>query len=157
MKTTISERFNALIKALGLNANSFAKHIGKAYTSIESICKGKTRPSYDLLESVFITYPELSRDWLVMGDGEMFHPKQDSTEKLEKSDSYLQDHLKTLEGNFDKLAAQLETKDQQIASLQESQKSLQKMLEMVLGKSKGANKRPLVSNMGSGLRFVAIR
>lgn len=129
METTINERFISLIKAVNMNTNSFAKSIDKAYTSVEAICKSKTKPSYDLLESVFRKYPQLSRDWLLMGDGEMFRNMK-QPDQGGPTDEYLHDHLRTLEENFTRLAHQLEMKDQQIAGLQRT-------VDALVGKSEG--------------------
>lgn len=68
---TINDRFNELIKALKLNPSSFARSIGKSYNAVESIVKSKTRPSYDVLEAVFQSYPDLNPSWLMTGKGEM--------------------------------------------------------------------------------------
>ncbi|MGX7688076.1 hypothetical protein ACWA1C_12990 [Flectobacillus roseus] len=72
METTISQRFEALIKALKMNNNSFANSIGKTSTMIKFIVDGKSKPGFDLLEQVLITYPNVNSDWLLRGEGEMF-------------------------------------------------------------------------------------
>jgi len=131
MGTTINDRFVTLIKAVNMNISSFAKSIDKAYTSVEAICKGKTRPSYDLLESVFVHYPQLSRDWLVMGDGEMFRVEPSHTGP---SDSYLKEHLHTLEENFNRLASQLEKKDQQLEAADRRAEGLQRTIDALISR-----------------------
>ncbi|GAB3911479.1 hypothetical protein GCM10028803_53020 [Larkinella knui] len=111
METTINERFKKLIEALGLNPNSFAKRLGKAQSSIAVIVEGKSKPGYELLEKVFANFPQVSRDWLLMGEGEMFRKE----EKSAGADKYLQEHLQTLEKKFETLLAQ---KDSVIEGLQ---------------------------------------
>jgi hypothetical protein len=78
MGTTISQRFEALIKALKMNNNSFANSIGKTSTMIKFIIDGKSKPGFDLLEQVLLTYPNVNSEWLLKGEGEMFK-KQEKT------------------------------------------------------------------------------
>lgn len=128
---TINERFNILLEALGKNPNSFAKSIGKTFTAIDSICKGRSKPGYELLEALFINYPQISRDWLLMGEGDMFKAAHSTTQKDSEQD-YLREYMKRLEENFTKLSDQLSVKDRQIEGLQE-------MLKLTLGKFEGVH------------------
>ncbi|MGM9508563.1 helix-turn-helix domain-containing protein [Larkinella sp. GY13] len=115
MDTTIHERLSKLIKEFNMNTSSFAKAIEKSYNAIESIVKGKTRPSYDVLEAIFKKFPDINPTWLMNGEGEMLRGNQ---KESAKADGYLQEHLILLEQNFSKLLEQLKVKDQQIAGLQ---------------------------------------
>ncbi|MDI9859655.1 helix-turn-helix transcriptional regulator [Flectobacillus roseus] len=72
METTISQRFEALIKALKMNNNSFANSIGKSPSNIKFVVDGSSKPGFDLLEQVLKTYPNVNSDWLLRGEGEMF-------------------------------------------------------------------------------------
>lgn len=132
---TINERLTEFIKTVNKNTNSFAKSIGKTYTAIESICKGKTKPGYELLESIFLNYPQLSRDWLLMGEGEMIR-----SDHTQPDNDYLLEHLKALEENFKLLTAQLATKDKQIDGLQRTADSLQRYVDTLLGSTPGNEK-----------------
>lgn len=129
METTINERFVTLIEALGKNPNNFAKILGKGYTSIDSIVKGKTKPSFDLLEAVLEHYPQVSPEWLMRGEGPMLltsttPPKQPVA--AEPADGYLQEHLKKLENRFDSLISQ---KDSVIENLKDVIKYQRQLLE----------------------------
>ena len=136
---TTGERINDLIGHFKLSKNGFAQRLNVSSTVINGIVKDDHKPGSKILDAIKREFPNVSTDWLLSGDGEMF---KDSSRKNSESDDYLREHLKTLETNFARLAAQLETKDQQIASLQETQKSLQEMLKMVLGKPNGVPRRP---------------
>lgn len=113
---SIGERFSILVKGLKMNNNSFAKSVGKAATTINYIVEGKSKPGYDVLESVVKTYPQVNPNWLLTGEGEMV--KSVPTAPVVSTDSYLVEHLHTLEENFNRLAKQLENKDKQIEGLQ---------------------------------------
>ena len=72
----IGSRFSALIKELKMTNNSFAKSLNKSSTTINYIVDGKSKPSFDVLESVFTQYPQVNPDWLLKGRGEMFQTEQ---------------------------------------------------------------------------------
>ncbi len=114
--TTINERFNILIEALHQNVRSFAQAIDKSYSAVENTCKGRTKPGYDVLDAVLRTYPQVSPDWLMKGEGEMFKAQQVTPPT--QQDGYLLELLKKMEQGFSRLTSQVEVKDQQIASLQ---------------------------------------
>ena len=130
----INERVGQIVRELGITPSAFAKKIGKAQSSVAVIIDGRSKPGFEFLESVCNNVPELSRDWLLMGEGEMFKPKQAD---VTKADGYLQEHLTRLEENFSKLLEQLNVKDHQLESKDSQIASLTRLLESVLGKSNG--------------------
>ena len=72
---TINERFQVLIKRLGLNMNSFAKEIGANSTAIYNIASEKGRknnPSFEVLAKVLLTYENINANWLIRGEGSIF-------------------------------------------------------------------------------------
>lgn len=144
MENSINGRITALMESQRLNINNFSKEIGKSYTAVHAITKGNSKPGYDLLESILEKYPQLNATWLLTGKGEMFEVA--APVEL-ASDSYLREHLKTLEGNFARLASQLETKDTQIDRLT-------RMLESVLGKHEDAPTEGRVLPLWSELKAV---
>ena len=68
---TINQRFGQLIQQLGLNKNAFAQSLGKTASVIQHLMDGRNKPGYDLLYKVFEVYPNVSRDWLMLGKGPM--------------------------------------------------------------------------------------
>lgn len=72
---TINERLSLLIKALGLNNNSFARKLDVNPAVTFNIIEGrKTKPSYDLLEKIIFTFDNINLYWLLKGEGDMFGP-----------------------------------------------------------------------------------
>ncbi len=69
----IDERFQEIIKAYGLNANSFAKKLGISQSTIRNVLGKQSKPGYDLLNNVVRTFPALSCEWLLTGEGEMMN------------------------------------------------------------------------------------
>ncbi|MBR4592504.1 MAG: helix-turn-helix transcriptional regulator [Elusimicrobiaceae bacterium] len=67
----IIERIKEFIKAQGLNNSAFEKRagLGNGYIS-----KVKGSPSPEKCEDILRAFPELSREWLFTGRGEMLNP-----------------------------------------------------------------------------------
>ncbi|MBF9220663.1 helix-turn-helix transcriptional regulator [Hymenobacter ruricola] len=68
---TIDQRFAQLIQQFGLTKNSFAISLGKTASVVQHLIEGRNKPGYDLLCKVFEVYPNVSRDWLLLGRGPM--------------------------------------------------------------------------------------
>jgi hypothetical protein len=68
---SIGQRFTQLIQHLGLSKNAFAQSLEKTATVIQHLVDERNKPGYDLLCKVFETYPNVSKDWLLLGQGPM--------------------------------------------------------------------------------------
>jgi hypothetical protein len=71
---SIGQRFTQLIQHLGLSKNAFAQSLDKTATVIQHLVDERNKPGYDLLCKVFETYPNVSKDWLLLGQGPMMVP-----------------------------------------------------------------------------------
>ena len=71
MQPTVNDRFAQLIQHLGLNKNAFALSLDKTASVIQHLIDGRNKPGYDLLCKVFEVYPNVSRDWIMLGQGPM--------------------------------------------------------------------------------------
>ena len=67
----IDQRFAQLIQQFGLTKNSFAMSLGKTASVVQHLIDGRNKPGFDLLCRVFEIYPNVSRDWLLLGRGPM--------------------------------------------------------------------------------------
>ncbi len=116
LEDSINVRFKELISLLGKSNNSFALSIGKTSTTINNIVEGKSKPGYELLEAVFQMYPQISRDWLLMGEGEIYRIGNNENQ----SSNYLEEYLERLEKQFSEMKemfqSELAVKNQQIAA-----------------------------------------
>ncbi|WP_375445788.1 helix-turn-helix domain-containing protein [uncultured Fibrella sp.] len=133
METTINQRIGQLITAMKMSHNAFAKSINKASTTINYIVDGKGKPSYDVLEGILEVYPEVSPDWLMKGQGEMFRKAEPvTTNKSVDGGAFGEAVLGRVQAGFDEMRRifeeELRAKNQQIAFLQ-------RMLEAMPGKS----------------------
>ncbi len=68
---SVGQRFVLLIKQLGVSKNAFAQSLGKTATVVQHLVDERNKPGYDLLCKVFEVYPNVSRDWLLLGQGPM--------------------------------------------------------------------------------------
>ncbi|MCC2546267.1 hypothetical protein LJY25_07405 [Hymenobacter sp. BT175] len=69
MQTNIAQRFALVINDLGISKNAFARSIGKTATVIQHLLDGRNKPGFDLLEAFFMTYPNVSKEWMMLGSG----------------------------------------------------------------------------------------
>ncbi|MGI4733828.1 MAG: hypothetical protein ACRYG7_01470 [Janthinobacterium lividum] len=68
---SIGQRFTQLIQQLGLSKNAFAMSLDKTATVIQHLVDERNKPGYDLICKVFEVYPNVSKDWLLLGQGPM--------------------------------------------------------------------------------------
>ena len=68
---SIDQRFAQLIQQFGLTKNSFAISLGKTASVVQHLIDGRNKPGFDLMCKVFEIYPNVSRDWLLLGRGPM--------------------------------------------------------------------------------------
>lgn len=69
-----------LIDSLGSNVSAFEKKIGVAPTRIDKLIKRDSRISLDIVQQIKAAYPQVNRQWLQTGEGDMFL----SDEQLQK-------------------------------------------------------------------------
>jgi plasmid maintenance system antidote protein VapI len=69
--TSPGQRFMQLIQQLGLSKNAFAQSLGKTATVIQHLVDERNKPGFDLLNRVLEVYPNVSSDWLLLGQGPM--------------------------------------------------------------------------------------
>ncbi|QDA61855.1 hypothetical protein [Hymenobacter jejuensis] len=72
MPATVADRFAILVQDLGISKNAFAKSLGRTATVIQHLIDGRNKPGFDLLEVLFTVYPNVSKDWLLLGVGEPY-------------------------------------------------------------------------------------
>src|SRR5665647_265543 len=74
-KQTISERLEILIRELGLNPNSFSRQLGypNNNVTIGRIINDKEKaPSYETLQKILSSFPQINPSWLLTGETPMF-------------------------------------------------------------------------------------
>ena len=88
---TISDRFGEFLKQKRLTQREFCKITGYGYTSITKfLTKQTTNPGVSLFALTKHHFPELSIEWIISGEGEMWSEEvniEDEVKYNEKSDT----------------------------------------------------------------------
>lgn len=72
MKEVVLQRVKDFIEKKGVSKNAFAKSLGMEQTTVNNQLIGKRGMSIDLILSFLHNYPDISAEWLLRGNGEMF-------------------------------------------------------------------------------------
>lgn len=72
MKEQVNDRIIELIKSLQITSQKFAGMLNVQSSSISHITSKRNKPSYDLLYNILEVFPDVSPDWLLLGQGEMY-------------------------------------------------------------------------------------
>lgn len=70
-ESSVGQRFSQLIQQLGMSKNAFAMSLDKTATVIQHLVDERNKPGFDLMCKVFEVYPNVSKDWLLLGSGPM--------------------------------------------------------------------------------------
>lgn len=66
----INDRISQLIGKLEITPNAFSDIIGVKSTVVYNIIKGRrSKPSYDVLQKILLSYQAVNANWLLNGDG----------------------------------------------------------------------------------------
>ena len=75
-------RINQLIESTGLNPTAFAAKIGVQQMTLWGQLNGKRKLSLDTVSAILVSFPQLSAEWLLRGEGTMFKTdKEDAQDK----------------------------------------------------------------------------
>jgi hypothetical protein len=98
----IIERIELFISLSGISKNAFDEKIGTSNGYIGKQITRKASVGGDIIQKIVIAFPELSLQWLIMGDGQMLE-KQPETDVIlqEKYISAMERLAKAQEDNLD--------------------------------------------------------
>jgi transcriptional regulator with XRE-family HTH domain len=66
----VGDRIKKIIELLNTDARHFAEKLGVEPSSISHLISGRNKPSFNFLEKLVKTYPEVNVVWLLSGEGE---------------------------------------------------------------------------------------
>ena len=78
---TVGQRISQLISHLGISKNAFAASLDKTATVIQHLVDERNKPGFDLLCKIFEVYPNVSKDWLLQGNGSMLTGSESAAPK----------------------------------------------------------------------------
>ena len=67
----INDRFTKILEYSGFTASEFADEIDVQRSSISYIISGRNKPSLEFIVKIKNRFPEISWDWIILGQGEM--------------------------------------------------------------------------------------
>ena len=67
----INDRFTKILEYSGFTASEFADEIDVQRSSISHIISGRNKPSLEFIVKIKNRFPEISWDWIILGQGEM--------------------------------------------------------------------------------------
>lgn len=71
-----TERILQILEASGLTQKEFSERVGISASMLSLVKSGDNKVSARLLEGVACAFPEVNRDWLLTGEGEMYGAKR---------------------------------------------------------------------------------
>lgn len=72
MESAVLERVKTIIQAKGLNVSQFAASINMSQTTVNNYVTGKRGISFGLINSILVNMPDISAEWLIKGEGDMY-------------------------------------------------------------------------------------
>lgn len=94
----IVTRINEIRKHYNLSGRAFAKEIDMKYTTINNYLNGTQDPTLDFILHIKSKFLDISYDWLLNGEGEMFKADEPTSEKLIREIADLKMKLLVKEG-----------------------------------------------------------
>ncbi len=117
-KSGMIDRIKDIIKFSGLSDRAFALKCGINQPTLFNQLKGIRAISLDTVLSIYKTFPDVSTNWLLLGEGDMLKSQSRETERINK----LVDTIATLQESIN-------TKSETIALLNEKIKLLESQIE----------------------------
>lgn len=114
----LHERLNAIVEYSNLSDRAFAIKCGLKQPTLDKQLKKLRSVSADTIIAVSKIFPEISRDWLLLGEGEMFKSQSREMERINK----LVDTIATLQESIN-------AKSETISLLNERIKQLESQLK----------------------------
>lgn len=90
-------RLKIFIKDTSLSERAFALKCGIAQNTMSYYLNGQRKPSYEAVEKILSTFPDLSAEWLIRGKGEMLLSQNGNPDKQAERMNKLVDTIATLQ------------------------------------------------------------
>lgn len=91
----VGKRLSEIINHLNHNTSSFSRSIGLTNNvTLMRIERGESAPSFSTLQRIYSTYPNISIEWLVSGEGNMIKDPNKGNDWYEKALTDAQTEIK---------------------------------------------------------------
>ena len=115
----MTQRIRTLIEQMGLSTRAFALSCGLRQNTLNNQLNGIRELSLSTIMAILTTYPKVSSEWLLRGEGEMLKSEVSSKE-LER--------INKLNNIIESLQDVIDVRNAKIASLTERVKQLENQL-----------------------------
>lgn len=132
--TKMSDRITKIRATLCSDSNTiFASKINKSTQYASALCRGASNPGKGMLEEILAAFPEVSRQWLYFGEGEMFTSGQynQQSNMTVGGDNIINGSSKTTSEGMDTLIA---TNARLAATLQQQADQIDRLLNIIESK-----------------------
>jgi transcriptional regulator with XRE-family HTH domain len=72
----MKDRIVQLLTNESISATRLADMLGVQRSNISHILSGRNKPSFDFIEKILQKFPEISPDWLILGNGPVYRPEK---------------------------------------------------------------------------------
>ena len=74
----MKDRIRQIMEAQHMTQQVLASYIGTTPATLSGIFNDRTRPTINIIESIKKKFPDISLEWLMFGEGEMFKQSSDT-------------------------------------------------------------------------------
>jgi len=94
MENTINQRIELLVEQSGKTKNFIANQLDISATYVKKITSGKSSPGYEIINGIISLFPNLSVEWLILGNGPMYREESSLvSEPMVSYGKYTEDKL----------------------------------------------------------------
>ncbi len=89
----MGEKLLRLMKSEGLTSSRLAEILGTGASNISHIISGRSKPGYDLLRKILLSFPQINPDWLLLDDETMYRSDETPIREQPGSPDLLRQNL----------------------------------------------------------------
>lgn len=114
-----TERLKKIVAVKAKSRIAFAKVVGVSSVAMDNYIGEKRRPSLDLIEKILQTYPDISAEWLLRGEGDMYRNANSGNVSNYEINSHSTVHKGDVSGSYNNTSADLQ---QEVKTLKEKER-----------------------------------
>lgn len=89
----MKDRIIQIMRSAGLSNADFAEKIGISTSSLSHIFSGRNNPSLDMVKRLHKSFPDISLNWIMYGEGEMYSTGNSGNDKKQENHEFTQGNL----------------------------------------------------------------
>ena len=113
MENIVAQRIKSVLDARQISITSFAKMVGMLQVTCNRQIRGDQAVSLGLIEGFLSTFPDISAEWLLRGEGEMYRDNSEQKKEISltnpQDDSVWKAKYEAIKDCYDTLVSTLGT------------------------------------------------